>query len=78
MFLSNNDERKTQVSDLGLEEYREYYEHDANCSKENFTEPNERGIKTCLDCAGQFKDSDGKGIAKTAKVMDKYQDGRHG
>lgn len=54
---------------MSLEQDRVYYEHDANCSKDNFTEPNERGVKTCLDCAGHF-DENGKGLAVTSKRFD--------
>lgn len=48
---------------------REYYDHDANCSKKNFTEPNARGLRTCLDCAGIF-DEKGRGVAVTDKRFD--------
>ena len=44
-----------------MEEERVYYNHDGGCSRTNFTEPNARGLKTCLDCAGIF-DSDGNGV----------------
>lgn len=52
-----------------VEHERVYYVHDANCSKTNFTELNERGVKTCLDCAGIF-DSQGNGVATTDKRFD--------
>jgi hypothetical protein len=52
-----------------LEENREYYEHDALCDKKTFTPLNERGLKTCLDCAGVF-DAEGKGVAVTDKRFD--------
>lgn len=52
-----------------LEANRVYYEHDADCSKENFTSVNDRGLKTCLDCAGIF-DENGKGVAVTDKRFD--------
>jgi hypothetical protein len=48
---------------------REYYEHDADCSRKNFTPMNTRGLKTCLDCAGVF-DVEGKGVAVTDKRFD--------
>lgn len=48
---------------------RTYYEHDAECSKQNFTEENERGLRTCLDCAGVF-DREGRGVAVTDKRFD--------
>lgn len=52
-----------------LEDYREYYEHDANCSEDNFTALNEVGHKTCLDCAGIF-DEEGHGVCITSKKFD--------
>lgn len=52
-----------------MEIIREYYEHDAMCPANNFTELNTRGVKTCLDCAGVF-DKDGKGVAVTDKRFD--------
>lgn len=48
---------------------RIYYEHDITCNKDNFTEVNERGLRTCLDCAGVF-DAEGKGVAVTDKRFD--------
>lgn len=48
---------------------REYYQHDGMCPTNRFTELNERGLKTCLDCAGVF-DKDGKGVAVTDKRFD--------
>lgn len=50
---------------------REYYDHDSTCSKadERFTPLNDRGLKTCLDCAGIF-DAEGKGVAVTDKRFD--------
>lgn len=52
-----------------MEIIREYYEHNLQCSGKNFTELNSRGIKTCLDCAGQF-DAKGKGVCVTDKRFD--------
>lgn len=54
-----------------MEIERVYYEHDASCDKkdESFTELNDRGLKTCLQCAGVF-DKDGKGVATTDKRFD--------
>lgn len=52
-----------------LEDGREYYVHDSNCSQTNFTDLNDHGCKTCLDCAGIF-DKDGKGVAITSKRFD--------
>lgn len=51
---------------------REYYQHDAMCPANNFTEPNERRMKTCLDCAGVFDAKTGKGLAITDKRFDEY------
>lgn len=48
---------------------RVYYEHNASCRKDKFLEPNAKGLKTCIDCAGIF-DKDGKGIAVTDKRLD--------
>jgi hypothetical protein len=48
---------------------RIFYEHDADCSKTNFTDSNEDKLRTCLDCAGVF-DSEGNGIAVTDKRFD--------
>lgn len=56
-----------------MEIEREYYQHDGDCPAENFTEPNDRGLKTCLDCAGIF-DTDGKGVAITDKRFDENYD----
>lgn len=47
----------------------EPYEHDISCTKKNFTELNERGLKTCLDCAGVF-DAKGNGVSPTDKRFD--------
>lgn len=52
-----------------MEEERVYYQHDANCDKKTFTEVNERGLKTCTQCAGVF-DENGKGVATTDKRFD--------
>lgn len=52
-----------------METFREYYTHDAGCPAKNFTPLNERGLKTCLDCAGIF-DAEGKGVAVTDKRFD--------
>lgn len=52
-----------------LESQRVYYEHDAACSQTNFTAENEKGLRTCLDCAGVF-DASGKGVAVTDKRFD--------
>lgn len=57
-----------------LEANREYYEHDSNCSKTNFTELNGKGLKTCLDCAGIF-DANGRGVAVTDKRFDAWRTG---
>lgn len=54
---------------MGIEELRVRYEHDANCSGTNFAPANERGLRTCLDCAGIF-DSEGKGVWVTDKRFD--------
>lgn len=49
---------------------RQYYQHETNCSKNNFTPLNENELKTCLDCAGVF-DKDGKGVAVTSYKFDR-------
>lgn len=54
---------------MGEEIVREYYFHDNECSGKNFTELNERGLKTCLDCGGVFNE-DGNGVAVTDKRFD--------
>lgn len=54
---------------MEVELERVYYEHDGNCSEKNFTEENNRGLRTCLDCAGVF-DKKGKGVAVTDKRFD--------
>lgn len=54
---------------MDLESQRVFYEHEGDCSRKNFTVVNERGLKTCLDCAGIF-DSAGKGVAVTDKRFD--------
>ena len=54
---------------VDLEANREYYQHGPLCDGKTFTELNERGVKTCIDCAGIF-DKDGKGIAVTSKRLD--------
>lgn len=53
---------------MDLTENRVYYEHDANCTPV-FKEPNDHGIRQCLECAGFF-DKDGKGVAVTDKRFD--------
>lgn len=52
-----------------MEVEREYYTHDGGCPADNFTELNDRGLKTCLDCAGVF-DEAGKGVATTDRRFD--------
>lgn len=52
-----------------MEIIREYYQHGAQCDAKTFTEKNERGLRTCLDCAGVF-DEEGKGVAVTDKRFD--------
>lgn len=52
-----------------MEIQREYYSHDMGCDGDNFMEPNDRGLRTCNDCAGVF-DKDGKGVALTDKRFD--------
>ena len=52
-----------------LEDDRVYYTHDSNCSEKNFTELNDKGLKTCLDCAGVF-DENGNGVCVTSKKFD--------
>lgn len=52
-----------------LEDRREYYVHNESCSGKNLMEPNERGLRTCIDCAGIF-DAKGNGIAVTSKKLD--------
>lgn len=42
--------------------FRERYQHDAGCDRESFTPENERGLRTCKDCAGVF-DEKGEGVA---------------
>ena len=51
------------------EDGREYYEHDADCTQDNFTTPNENALRVCLDCAGVF-DAEGKGVCVTDKRFD--------
>lgn len=58
-----------------MEIIREYYEHDGDCSKTNFTEKNARGLRTCLDCAGVF-DENGNGVAVTDNRFDENWDER--
>lgn len=58
---------------MDLEGFRIYYIHDSNCSEDNFTEPNSRGLRTCLDCAGIF-DAEGKGVATTDKRFDEIRE----
>lgn len=53
-----------------MEIEREYYVHETDCSEKLFTEPNERGLKTCLDCAGVFDAKTGNGVALTDKRFD--------
>lgn len=57
-----------------LEDNRVYYQHDANCSTKNLSPENEKGLRTCLDCAGIFR-ADGKtGVAVTDKRFDAWRD----
>lgn len=53
-----------------MEIEREYYVHDAGCPADRFEEPNGRGLKTCIDCAGVFDAETGKGVAYTDKRFD--------
>lgn len=56
-----------------LETNREFYDHDMDCSRTNFEEPNIYGLKRCKDCSGIF-DKDGKGVAVTDRRFDEqYQ-----
>lgn len=48
---------------------RERYEHNSLCDGKTFDEPNERGLKRCLDCSGIF-DENGKGVAIQDKRFD--------
>lgn len=52
-----------------MEIIRVRYEHNVSCSKSNFLEPNDRGLRTCVDCAGIFDEKD-VGIIITSKLMD--------
>lgn len=61
---------------MGIEQEREFYEHDAGCPEENFTPTNERGMKTCLDCAGVFDAETGKGVSMTDTRFDENWDER--
>lgn len=61
------------MTDSGLYENRVFYQHGASCDGKSFTELNERGLKTCLDCAGIF-DAEGKGIAVTDRRLDENYD----
>lgn len=54
---------------MDLEENRVYYQHDIQCSGTNFHPPNDRGLRTCIDCSGVF-DEDGKGVCVTSKKFD--------
>lgn len=54
---------------MSLQDRREYYEHNESCDQKTFTEPNDRGLRTCLDCAGIF-DEKGKGVAVTTSKLD--------
>ncbi len=56
-----------------MEVERVYYNHDSNCNKKNFTVINERGLRTCLDCAGIF-DEKGNGVATTDKRFDVWRE----
>lgn len=56
-----------------MEIQRLYYEHGPLCDGETFTELNEKGFKTCLDCAGIF-DKDGKGLAVTSNKLDEWRE----
>lgn len=53
-----------------MEIEREYYQHDGGCPADNFTETNDRGLKTCLDCAGVFDAKTGNGVATTDRRFD--------
>lgn len=53
---------------------REYYEHGPLCGKDNFYPENERGLRTCKDCAGVF-DKDGKGVCITDRRFDENYTG---
>ena len=55
------------------EDGREHYVHDANCSKEKFTEENSVGLRTCLECAGIF-DENGVGAAIQDKRFDRLNE----
>lgn len=59
-----------------MEIEREYYVHDAGCPAVNFVQPdpNPRGLKHCIDCAGIFDVTTGKGVATTDKRFDAEYD----
>ena len=52
-----------------------HYEHDSNCSKKRFTALNDRGLKTCLECAGIF-DEKGNGVRVDDYRFDKNYEER--
>lgn len=54
--------------------FRERYTHDVGCDQKTFTEVNERGLKTCLDCSGVFDDKTGEGVFITDRRFDENYD----
>lgn len=53
-----------------LEDFREYYEHDAECTPDELGPINRLGLRKCKGCAGVFM-ADGKtGLALTSKRFD--------
>lgn len=58
-----------------MEIEREFYEHEPYCDKDNFSLPNERGLRLCNDCAGMF-DKDGNGVAVTDLRFDEGYENR--
>lgn len=55
---------------MGTEIIREYYQHDALCPADEFTEPNDRGLQTCLGCNIVVDAKTKKGVAITDKRFD--------
>lgn len=53
---------------------REFYEHDSTCTRTNLSETNEKGFRTCYDCAGIFKEDGKTGIAVTSSLLDEARD----
>lgn len=53
-----------------IEDYRVYYEHDAECrsDKLGLLKPNE--TRYCYDCGGSFKEDGKTGVAVTSKRFD--------